>query len=182
MEDHLATLEVPELAAQLRNGSPEALGECYRRWYPLVFTLALRQVGARADAEDVTQEVFVSAWRSRRTLRATSRALPGWLVGITQHRVVDWQRQAQRRRRNMAMAAAVPAQAAPETEAVDRLLVADRLSELCEPRRSVLRLTVYADRTQAQIAQDLGLPLGTVKSHVRRGLVQLRDRLREPDR
>lgn len=73
------------------------------------------------------------------------------------------------------------AHAAPTLGAddVDRLLVADELADLGHPRGTVLRLVYLDDLSHDQVAQRLGMPLGTVKSHVRRGLLRLRDRLEE---
>ena len=180
----LQSSDAHDLAAALRAGSEQALEECYRRWSSLVYTVALRRLGDVHDAEDVTQQVFLSAWRSRETLRPSPTALPGWLVGITGHRVVDAQRRAQRTRRDVALVAARADrmnahERGHEPDPTDRLLVGAALAELDEPRRSILGLFFYDDLTHDQIARTLDLPLGTVKSHLRRGLLHLRDQLRE---
>lgn len=177
----LSSVDVGELSELLRDGSETALEECYRRWSALVFTIALRQLGHRQDAEDVTQQVFVSAWRSRQSIRASKRALPGWLLGITRHRVLDAVREAERSGRDLAAVTAVagsePGALTPDP--TDRIVVGSALVSLEEPRRTIMRLYFYESLTHNEIAQVLSLPLGTVKSHLRRGLLQLRDELRE---
>ena len=169
----------------LANGSLDALSECYRLWGPLVMGIAARSLGNRTDAEDVTQQVFVSAWQSRGTLRPSESALPAWLIGIARRRVADeYARRARATRNAQKVAANTPDGADVEgTNAADRLvdgvLLREALSQLSEPRRTVLHLAYVEDRTQEDIANRLDLPLGTVKSHMRRGLLQLRRDLRD---
>lgn len=179
-------VDVDDLAARLRDGSRDALAEAYREWSSLVHTLALRSLGNHHDAEDVTQQVFVSAWRSRHTLRPERGSVAGWLVGITRHTVADAHA---RRARQARDAAAVAAHAGPDVLAAPpddqlaaRLVLRDELGRLGEPRGTVVRMAFIEDLTHEQIAERLDLPLGTVKSHVRRGLTRLRTRLEEVNR
>ena len=171
--------EPDDLADRLVSGDREALAEAYRRWSSLVHTLALRALGDRHDAEDVTQQVFVSAWNSRHTLRPGPDAVPGWLVGITRHRISDVRTQRRRAHRNLQAVGSVTRldEARHEDDLADRVLLAHELEQLGEPRGTVVRLAVLEDRPAHEVAQTLDLPLGTVKSHVRRGLLQLRSRL-----
>lgn len=170
-------VDVDDLAARLRDGSRDALAEAYGEWSALVHTLALRSLGNHHDAEDVTQQVFVAAWRSRHTLRPDRGSVAGWLVGITRHTVADAHA---RRARQLRDAAAVASRSRPhEPAALDeqlaaRLVLHDELDRLGEPRGTVVRMAVIDDLTHEQVAQRLDLPLGTVKSHVRRGLTGLR--------
>lgn len=173
------------LSERLVAGDADALAEIYDLWSPLVHTYALRQLGNAADAEDVTQLVFVSAWRGRHTLTPSITALPAWLIGITRHRVADVRAERAREARRFEAASAVLDDEAADSHDVgvlDHVVVASACDELGEPRRTILRLAYWEDLTQAQIAERLALPLGTVKSHLRRGLVQLTDRLQEVDR
>src|SRR5690349_22042953 len=111
-----------ELSEALADGSLEALSECYRLWGPLVMGIASRALGSRHDAEDVTQQVFVSAWQSRGTLRPSESALPAWLIGIARRRVADeYARRARARRNTQAVAANTPPPVEGE-ESVDRLV------------------------------------------------------------
>jgi RNA polymerase sigma-70 factor (ECF subfamily) len=171
-----------DIAKGFAEGREESLADAYRRWSGLVFTLALRGLGDRTDAEDVTQQVFVSAWRGRTTFDPASGGLGSWLTGIARHRIADRLIARSRDHRN-AEAVGGLEQSAPalrlEDETVDRVVLADELARLEDPRRTILTLAFYEDRTYPQIAEQLALPLGTVKSHVRRGLLHLRDRLKE---
>jgi RNA polymerase sigma factor (sigma-70 family) len=176
-------VDVDDLAARLRDGNRDALAEAYREWSSLVHTLALRSLGNHHDAEDVTQQVFVAAWRSRHTLRPERGSVAGWLVGITRHTIADMHA---RRARQARDAAAVAARSGPDAHApppddqlATRLVLRDELGRLGEPRGTVVRMAFLEDLTHEQIAERLDLPLGTVKSHVRRGLTRLRTRLEE---
>ena len=173
-----------DLAPLLAAGSHDALSEAYRRWSPLVHTIALRSLGDRHDAEDVTQQVFVSAWNGRHTLRPDQGSLAAWLVGITRHRIADVRTQRFRAHRNLAAVASqtIAETLEPHDDCASRLLLADELQRMGDPRGTVLRMAFIEDRPQDEIARHLDLPLGTVKSHVRRGLIQLRNRLKEVER
>lgn len=170
-----------ELAAGFAAGVDACLDECFRRWSPLVYTYAYRLLASHGEAEDVTQQVFVGAWRSRSTYRAEAGSLPAWLLGHARHRVADRQRGRARDSRLLRAVTedADPTGGRPAADTVlDRLLLTEQLGSLPEPRGTVLRLAFFEDCTYAQIAARLGLPLGTVKSHARRGLLELRERLR----
>lgn len=161
-------------------GTEGSLEECYRRWAPLVNTLAWRLLGTANEAEEVTQQVFVTAWRGRHTFHPELGSFPAWLVGNTRHRVLDRQRG---RAREVRLVQAVRHEAAERdsTEApevvMDRLLLAEEIAKLPDPRRSILTLAFYDGYTHAEISDRLGLPIGTVKSHARRALLHLRRRL-----
>jgi len=168
-------------------GDETALAEAYRQFAPLVHTLALRSLRDNAAADDVTQEVFIRVWRSRSAFDPAKARLPAWIVGITRNVIMDAQAASVRETRKVLAAVELspdPEQAAGHTAAevlADRLLLDGELERLGEPQGSILKLAFYDDLTHSQISQKLNLPLGTVKSHIRRSLSQLRTRL-EVDR
>lgn len=170
------------LIPALRAGDRDALATAYQRWGAAVYTIALRSLGDHHDAEDVTQQVFTSAWRSRESLRDDVGSLPGWLFTITRRRCADvYAVRARERRREEALAQHVEPEARQSaTEHVaDRVVLAHELAAMGDPRAALIRAVVIEGRTHEEAAQTFGLPLGTVKSHIRRGLLHLRSRLEE---
>jgi RNA polymerase sigma factor (sigma-70 family) len=169
-----------ELSDRFRAGDERALEEIYRRWSPVVFTMALRFVGDRGDAEDVTQKAFVSAWTSRASYDQAKAKLSTWLIAITRRRIADT---LDARTRVRALQEELQRFTMPddvvgsEVDLGDRLLLADEIDRLEPDARRVVRLAFYDDLTHEQIAERLGMPLGTVKSHIRRSLIRLRSRL-----
>lgn len=161
-------------------GTEDALRDAYERYGSAVYSLARSCLTSDQDAEDVTQATFVSAWNGRRTFDLGEGSLRGWLMGIARRRCIDRLRTLDRDRRVIGAFAVVhgtgPSQRPDySTAVIDRLLVGARLDELPSAQRDVLRLTFFEDMTQVQISERTGMPLGTVKSHVRRGLSSLRE-------
>ena len=168
-----------EFAERWRDGDEKALRTAYDRHGAAVMYLAQRLLGNRADAEDVTQLTFVAAWTGRDMFDPRRGTMLGWLLGIARRKAVDRLRSVARDDR---ATETVRAQIAPPEERetseriVDRLVVADELGRLPDEQRRTLQLAFFDDLTHPQIAAVTGLPLGTVKSHIRRGMANLRRR------
>ena len=173
-----------ELGVRFAAGDEQALALAYERFAGQIHGMAVRAFGPGPDAEDVTQQTFVSAWTGRAGYRSDKGPLPGWLVGVARHKIADtWARRDRQRRETEA--AMSEAQAAPgrrvtagvDTQVADRVLVLDELDLLGQPQRGIIELAFFEDLTHAQISARTGIPLGTVKSHIRRTLERLRTRL-----
>lgn len=163
-------------------GEAAAVREAYERHGRLVFSLCLAALRSREDAEDAAQQVFTRAWRSRGTYDP-ARPLGGWLTGITRRVIADmFAGRAREARRMEAEVIHLPrAEGAVSDAVVAAVVVHDALALLGPPQDEVLRLAFLEDLAHQQIAERLDMPLGTVRSHIHRGLAALRRRLEAAD-
>ena len=168
------------LAQAFADGDEAALREAYERWGGLVHAFCVRSLAIRADAEEATAQVFVNAWRGRHGFEASRGSLAGWLLGIARRAVADISSAAARERALREALEQVRPREEESTspdELVDRLLVADAMAQLRPEQRRAVGLAFYDGLTHQQVASTMGLPLGTAKTHIRRGLAVLRRRL-----
>lgn len=159
-------------------GDEAALREIFDEHASLVVGICRRTVGA--DAEDVAQQVFVAAWKGRASFDPVKGSLAGWLTGIAKFKSVDHLRAKSRRPQNAGHEVEESGSDSADVGRVaDRVLLTHALSTLPEERRRVVALAFFEDFTHQEISEHLAMPLGTVKSHVRRGLETLRHALGE---
>src|SRR5262245_45729488 len=174
----------PDLVRRMRQGDDSALEMLYARYGGLVYSLALRIVGDPELAREVLQDTFIRSWDGRETYDPDRGRVAWWLMGIARNGAVDLLRSRphQARLREQAAAAAEP-RATPRAgdlgDAVAlRRAVANALQSLSLGQRQAIELAYYGGRTQLEIAQELGEPLGTIKSRMREAIDQLRRVLR----
>ncbi|MEM7306859.1 MAG: sigma-70 family RNA polymerase sigma factor [Planctomycetota bacterium] len=169
-------------------GDEAALAELYDRTNHLVYGLARRLLGDPAVAEEVTVDVYEYVWRRAGTYDAGRSQVATWLLVVARGRCLDRRRAASSRSRRSTVGleaaadCALPQAADPldAREASSRLRTA--LGTLSHHQRHAIELAFDHGLNHREIASALALPLGTVKSHIRRGLLRLRDALgREED-
>lgn len=174
--------QLDQLDQRFAAGDPDALRLAYDAHGSMIYTYCVRKVGSDR-APDVTQEVFVAAWRAQERFDPTKGGLAPWLMGIAKYRCVDALRQAGRRSVEQPASEtllAEPGDAATHgvvDRVADRMLLAEALDSLDERARRCLELAYYHQLTHTEVAAATGVPLGTVKSDIRRGLARLRYRL-----
>ncbi len=170
-------MEVP--GNEWQSGDMAAFESLFRQYQRLVFKNAYLITGSREEAEDVLQEVFVSVWRARQTFNPQKGKLTTWLHNITVNKCLE------RRRRKKVAQVSLEGLDLPMTQVSDDVLVSrqeyDRLikamNTLDSRHRVVLVLRYFNDLSYEEIAQTVGIPLGTVKSRINQALKLLRGQL-----
>lgn len=164
----------PSLDVGFSEGSVQ-LREVYDTYSRLVFAIARKALQPEA-ANEVTQDVFVNAWRARHQFDLSRGSLKSWLVGITKRRIIDHLRSERRHvdRRADEQAASLAEHPTLVDDLANRSLLVDALQQLPERSQQVITMAFLHDQTHQQIAETTGIPLGTVKSDIRRGLERIR--------
>jgi len=176
-----ATLE--RLLGDVAHGDDAAFEQLYDRMAPAVFGLVTRVLRDPAQSEEVTQEVFLEVWRSAPAYEAGRGSPSAWVLTMAHRRAVDRVRSAQASRDRDDVAArrdaAVPYDVVgEEVEArLEHEQVRDALGSLTELQRQAVQLAFYGGYTHTEVSELLGVPLGTVKTRIRDGLIRLRDAL-----
>jgi RNA polymerase sigma-70 factor, ECF subfamily len=167
-----------DLLQRVAAGDSDAFEILYHRYVRSVFGLALRRLGDRMRAEDAVQETFAAVWRSARTYRPDRGPGSPWLYAVARNAIVD------RARGRNESPSEVPDSASTEPtpeERAERSYVSWRvhraLSGLPPNEREVLELAYYGELSQSEVADFLGIPLGTVKTRTRAALHRLADEL-----
>ena len=176
------------LVALVARGDEAALGELYDRVGRVAYGIAFRILRDERIAADALQEGFLAVWRSAATFRAERAKASTWVVTLVHRRAVDIVRREERRRAEPLEA--TTAQDAPdpagsaEDEAwlgFERERVLGALAALPDAQREAIELAYYGGYSQSELAEMLGVPLGTIKSRMFAGLARLRELLDESE-
>ena len=183
----LARLADEDLMTLVEHKNADAFAILYDRHGGIAYSLARRIVGDSAVAEDVTQEAFLSLWRSGARFDPARGSVRSWTLGIVRNRAIDALRRSAGAAPKLdlddeALLAQEPAPASSDAEAIRRE-TADRvrgaLRELPAEQSQVIGLAYFGGFTHTEIAEILGMPLGTVKGRMRLGLEKIRIALAE---
>jgi RNA polymerase sigma-70 factor (ECF subfamily) len=159
-----------------------AIGELYDRHSRLLYGLILRILRDRGEAEEVLQEVFVQVWTRADTYNVELGAPIAWLVRIARNRAIDQLRTNSVRARTLEATPLPPPVETPETRAVmseQQRAVARALDTLPSEQRELIEHAYFQGLTQSELAERFHLPLGTVKTRVRTGMMTLRRELQQ---
>ena len=168
---------------RMASGDSAAADECVRQYRNLVWSLARRMSFDRNETEDAVQEIFIDLWRSAGRFDPDRAPESAFVATIARRRLIDRQRRSLRAPAIEPLCEAVPYGGDLREETTRRLTflqVWESLQDLPRDQQKVISLAVLHDRTHGEIARATGLPLGTVKSHVRRGIRKMQRVIQSP--
>jgi len=177
-EDSLALL-----VSSAAGGDEQSLAQLYDRTSGLVYGLALRILREATSAEDITLEVYMQVWRTAQSYDPARGTVSAWLVTLARSRAIDWLRSKHRRRMETPLHEATNLQDSrpgPEhvtIEAGQARRVQDAMAVLPTEQRHLINLAYFSGMSHSEIADRTELPLGTVKTRIRLGMLRLRELL-----
>jgi len=174
-----------ELMWRLAAGRQESLARLYRRYASLVFNMAARSLD-HGTAEEIVQDVFLAVWRNASTFTPERGAFRPWVLQIAHFRILNELRR--RRRRppvqpdpDGLVLASLPDDGPELEELAWRASLRARAQSACkdlpQPQREAVELAIFKDLTHQEVAAELRIPLGTVKTRIRSAIQKLRDKL-----
>lgn len=172
-----ATSDSPAaLLARIAQGDSRAMESCLEIHGPLVWGIVLRRVRDRSAAEDLTQEIFTDIWKHAGRHDPAQASEAGFIAMIARRRTIDWCRRQMRLPEMAALHESpdIPAEAATGGDHHDREVLWQALGRLPEETRHLFRLHFEQGMTHSEISEKTGLPLGSVKTRLRRGLIEAR--------
>ena len=179
-----------ELIRQISQARPEAVRVLYQRYGRMVYTLALRAAGDPSAAEEITQDVFLRIWEKASTYRADKAKVVTWIARIARNRAIDVYRQRKSRddRASAGWEELKQAASSIEHHPGERMEIArlqrrvrEAVASLPADQQAALALAFFQGQTHQEIAENLGVPLGTIKTRIRAAMQKLRSILEESD-
>jgi len=170
-----------DILLRLGAGDQRAAEECLDRYGPLVWSLARRHTRVVAETEDAVQEIFLSVWKNAARFDAAKASEATFIAMIARRRLIDLHRHKQRRPEGTAVDSELermPDLKAGKIEDRADARLATRAIERLQPKeRDAILLSVYQGMSHSEISTHMELPLGTVKTYIRRGLMRVREML-----
>jgi RNA polymerase sigma-70 factor, ECF subfamily len=175
-----------DLMDRIQHGDADALGDLFDRYGGLIFTLGLRILHDRSEAEELVSDVFLEIWRRARRYDPSRSPPMTYIVTLGRSRAIDRQRSAAARLQGRATADLAADTPSPELDPPASALLDENarrlrsaMGQLDPIPRQAVELAFFEGLSHTQIAERLNKPLGTVKSYIRQGIIRLRDCLRK---
>jgi RNA polymerase sigma-70 factor (ECF subfamily) len=175
--DHGTNVELSSLLARVAAGDRGAFDELYERVSAIVYGLARRVVVDRSIASEVAQEVLLEVWRTADRFDPARGTATAWIATMTRRRAIDAVRSVEAARRRDSDVRPAGLTTDPVGEDVididERARVGAAMGSLTDLQREAIEMAFYEGLTYREVAGKLGLPLGTVKTRIRDGLIRL---------
>lgn len=189
MVRRLSQEEERDLMVRVAHKDSDALADLYDQYSTLVFSLVMRIIKEPSEAEDLLQEIFLQVWEKASTFDSRKGNLYAWIVTLARNRTIDRIRRNRGARTRQQKLSEERMATLPNTSGETPLeavvgferaqLVRDALEQIPEEQREVLLLAYFSGFSQSEIATHLTLPLGTVKTRTRQGMIKLQTILRK---
>ncbi len=168
------------LLTRIATGDQSAVQSCIDRYGGLVWSIVRRMAPSNEEAEDLVQDVFIDVWKSAERYDPASASEKTFIAMIARRRLIDRIRQIQRRPQHSELNDAIDLESDDHVkveQSVEANAAARFLAELKPEQRRVLHLSIHLGMSHGEIAEATDMPIGTVKSHVRRGLIAIREKM-----
>lgn len=165
---------------RIANGDSTAVPECVARYGKLVWTLAHRFLSTPVDAEDATQDIFVDLWKNAARFNPLLASEPAFITMVARRRLIDRLRRGgpMRVSSQSAEGAGYPDDAQQQAEMTDEAnRVSAALAEFHDEQQRVIVMAIYDGLAHEEIAARTGIPLGTIRTQIRHGLLRIRELL-----
>lgn len=170
-----------DILPRLGAGDPNAAEDCIERYSGLVWSLARRHTRVAAEAEDAVQEVFLSLWKNADRFDATKASEAAFVTMIARRRLIDLHRRKERRPEATTVDSELELMPDLKNNRIEdqaeASLAAGAIGRLQPKEREAILLSVYQGMSHGEISSHMELPLGTVKTYIRRGLIRVREML-----
>jgi len=176
---------VSSILQRISQGDPDAVQECIDQYGGLIWSVARRLLGNHAEAEDAVQDAFIELWKTADRFDGSLSSEKSFVVMVARRRIIDRLRRTTRRidtqsvdDENMPEPASGPGDQIERS--AEAAIASQALGLLPPDRRRVLEMSIYQGMSHSEIAAAVDMPIGTVKSHITRGLAHVRQALLSP--
>ncbi len=170
-----------KILERISSGEQAAVNDCLDQYGGLVWSLAKRMLPDKNDAEDAVQEIFIEVWRNANRFDETKSSETTFIAMIARRRLIDRLRKTTRQPNQSSLDEMIFEPTGADGREVHTSIEAKRaaiaMNELRPEQRNVLQLSIVEGYSHSEISEVMGIPLGTVKTHARRGLMEVRNAL-----
>ena len=172
-----------DILPRLSAGEPGAAEECLRRYQPLIWSLARRHTRVASEAEDAVQEIFLALWKNAGRFDPAKASESTFVTMIARRRLIDLHRRKERRPESKTVESEFDLMPDSRSGVIESRAEASQaaraIAQLRSREREAVLLSIHQGMSHSEISAHMDMPLGTVKTYIRRGLMRVREMLAE---